>query len=447
MLKFLPALLLRYLPKSTIIRNIFLLSGSTATAQLIGVCAMPFVTRLYTPTALGTISIFLSFFAFWANTLSLRYEYALLIAEDDAESHTVHRLATFIVLFMSLLGVPILWMFQHFNVLEFALLPVWSAVVALPIFMGYGLFMVYRSWALRGGLLPQITQASIVRAAANSGTKLGLGIFGGSVVNLFIAELVAACASLMKLMQATKRHFAISKPAHIGFTQMRVVGKKFLKFPLFETPSACLDALALALPLPFVASLYGVEAAGWFGLARMVVSVPNGQIGSAVADVFQMEIAKAALRGDSQRAHDLFYLFLKKMALLGLFPLFGATLVLPLIFPIVFGHQWGQAGIIAACMAPWLYAAFIVSPLSRALSVFQAQELKLIYDIFTLGLLVCSYFIAKTQEFTLLEFCLLISGANFVSYFVYALVLMKLFNIQLKKGNNTNSDDSESCAE
>jgi O-antigen/teichoic acid export membrane protein len=292
--------------------------------------------------------------------------------------------------------------------------------------------MVYRSWALRGGLVRQISQAAIVRSGALAGTKLGLGIFGGGIVALFVAELVGACTSVLKLMHATRNHFAASKPGNIGFTQLHQIGAKFAKFPKLETPSAWLDALSMLLPLPLVAGLYGIEAAGWFGLARMVVSLPNAQIGAAVADVFQMELAKAVRQNEGPLARALFYTLFKKMSWIGLIPLVGTVVILPWAFPFLFGQSWEHAGLIAASLSPWLYAAFVVSPLSRALSVLQAQEWKLMYDITSLSLLVGCYFFSKTWGLSLIEFCLLLSLVKAVGYAVYAAVLFKLINDRLK---------------
>lgn len=356
-----------------------------------------------------------------------------MIASDDAESHVVLRLATILVFLMSLLGGPVLWLLQQNHVLEFQLLPVWAPLIALPILLGYGLFMVYRSWALRGGLVSQISQASILRAAAIAGTKLGLGAFGGGVVALFAAELAGALASMHRLIQATKRHFATSKPPTIGYLQMRQVGLKYAKFPLLDAPSAWLDALGMMLPLPMVASLYGAEAAGWFGLARMVLSLPNAQIGAAVADVFQMSLAEAVRDKDPQRARSVFYTLLKKLGLIGLVPLVVSLTVLPWAFPIVFGQSWGPAGHVAASLAPWLYAAFVISPLSRALPVLQAQEWKLFYDATALGLLVGCYFLATYLGLSLVEFCLLVSLAQVLGYLVYAVVLYLLVESRLQK--------------
>jgi O-antigen/teichoic acid export membrane protein len=410
-----------------------MLSGGTALAQLIGICTLPFVTRFYTPAEIGTVSLFLSFIGFWVTTIALRFDHSLVIAADDEESHVLHRLAVTLVVLMSLLGTSILWLLMQNNVLEFQLLPVWAPIFAFPILLCSGLFMVYRSWALRGGLVSQISQASIVRASALAGTKLGLGILAGGVVALFVAELVGALSSMYKLMQATTIHFATSKPKSIYYSQMHNASLKYAKFPMIDAPSAWIDSLALALPLPMVANLYGAEAAGWFGLARMVLSLPNAQIGAAVADIFQISLAAALRDKDPQRGRDIFYKLIKKLSLIGLIPLVFTLLFLPSVFSIVFGSNWAPAGTIAISLAPWLYASFVVSPLSRALPVLQAQEWKLFYDLTALGLLIVSFVIARSFDLEWVEFCLLISVSQVIGYLVYVLVLYLLIESKLNK--------------
>lgn len=65
------------------------LASGTAIAQIITAASMPIVTRLYTPEMIGVISVFLSFFNFWLVLLSWRYESALLVSQNEEESHHV----------------------------------------------------------------------------------------------------------------------------------------------------------------------------------------------------------------------------------------------------------------------------------------------------------------------------------------------------------------------
>lgn len=416
----------KFLLRNSFLHKVAVLAGGTAAAQILTICAMPFVARIYSPGQIGVFSIFQAFFGYWASTLSFRYESAFLIAQDDAESHVLRRLAIILVSVMSLFSMPVLWFLQNGGFLGFGLLPRWAPFIAPPIFFGYGIFILSRSWALRAGLIDKITQASIFRSAANALTRIGLGLAGGGVFALFFAELVGIFAAMFKLTWATVHHFSHSRPVYFRQESLLAVARKYSKFPLFEAPSAWLDALALALPLPMIASLYGAQAAGWFGFSIMMVSIPNSQIGAAVADVFQMEFSKVVLEKNTHDANRLFYSTMKKLSLIGIVPLLGVIFFAPLAIQLFFGDEWAGAGEVSIAISPWIYAALVVSPLSRILSILRAQEVKLIYDGFSLVFVFSIYTLAKFKELSFLEFIYAISFVNILGYIVYAFILSGL---------------------
>lgn len=415
------------LPKGSIARGIVALASGTATAQAITACSMPVVTRLYTPAQIGVISLFLSFFGFWASLLSWRYESALLIASDDAESHLVFRVGSRCVLFTSLIALPVLLILRNNSVLGFGLLPWWSAVVAVPILFGYGQFMMYRSWGLRGGYVKDISKATIARSASNAVTRVVLGLAGAGVPGLFAAEFMGAWGATGTLYRTVHQRFAPSRPSMHWPALMQVM-KRYSKFAKYELPSVALDKLSLTLPVPMIAALYGPAAAGWFGLAMLLVAIPNAQIGAAVADVFQMEMARAVREKRYMAARRLFYQLLRKLSLLGLIPLAATVLLGPLLVPLVFGKTWGPMGEIVVCIAPWLYSGLVVSTLSRLLSVFQEQRIKLIYDIFTLILVMAVYYLCRQLGFNLIHMVLFLSAANILAYGVYLLILKSVMD-------------------
>jgi O-antigen/teichoic acid export membrane protein len=416
--------ILARLAGSRIGRRVLALAGGTAVAQLIMIGAMPIVTRLYDAPQIGEISLFLAFFRFWAATLSMRYEYALLIVREDAESHVVHRLALIIVVGMSILGLPALWELRRSGTLGFGLLPAWAPYAAVPILMGYGIFMVYRSWALRAGMVREITTATIARSASRTATRVVLGFAGSGLMGLFAAEFAGASGAMLEIARKVRIRFSPSRPPRIKFSVLWRSARTFMKFPVFETPSAWIDQLALTLPVPMIATLHGATAAGWFGLAQMVGGVPVSQVGGAVADALQMELANALIDEDARSARILFYRLLRKLALIGLLPLFCLVALAPWGIPWIFGNKWHESGLAAACIAPWLYAALVISPLSRALSVLQAQEYKLAYDVCAVLFLGLAFQVSKAWGLSFLGTVLAVSMAGFFGYVVYAGVLI-----------------------
>jgi O-antigen/teichoic acid export membrane protein len=419
------------LPRSGVARGVIALASATAVGQIITAGAMPLVTRLYTPSQVGVISLFIAFFTFWSSLLSLRYESALLVAESDVETHLIFNVGWLCVAVMSVLALPILTILRVGNILGFSLLPWWSGIIAIPIMYGYGKFMMYRSWGLRGGLIKDISSASIARSAANAAVRIALGLIGWGVPGLFVAELAGAWGPEISMRRAINSRFAESRPSVIHWPNVKMVMLKYLKFAKYEAPSTAFNQMALAMPVPMVAALYGSSAAGWYGLARMLVAIPNAQIGKAVADVLQMRLAESVREQKFIQARKLFFKFLRQLSLLGLVPLAGVMILGPWLVPLVFGRGWAQMGVISACIAPWLYASLVVTSLSRALSVLQAQQYKLIYDLFSLAMMLAIYFFSKASSMGLLPMITVMTAGYVVSYCVYLVVLVMVVNKEL----------------
>jgi O-antigen/teichoic acid export membrane protein len=401
---------------------------------------MPIVTRLYTPAQIGVISVFLAFFSFWTSLLSWRYESALLIARDDGESHDIFRLGALCVVATSLLAWPTLRLLRGNDIFGFGLLPAWSAWSATPILCGYGLFMLLRMWSLRCGFVRSIAQASLARSASNALIRVALGSLGGGVPALFAAELFGAWGAVGTLYRATRRRFVATQSGVGSWRGLKEVMIRYSRFVKYELPSVAIDSIALAIPVPMLASLYGAEAAGWFGMARLLVAIPNAQVGRAVGDTFQMELARALREHDHAEAHRLFYRLLRLLSLFGLFPLIGFIAGGSLLVPHIFGKSWSEMGWITACIAPWMYASLVVGPLSNLLSVLQAQQYKLIYDIFLAFLMVVVYCLAREFLFSMHATVISLSAGSVMAYAMYLGVLLFVMKNRIGVRSNLQSE-------
>jgi O-antigen/teichoic acid export membrane protein len=423
----------RLVPKGQIARYVAILVSGTILAQAITACTLPVITRMYSPAEIGVVSLFIAYAGFWFSSLSLRYESAVLIADDDQEAQIVFRIGIACVAIMTLLSAPLLLLLVYKRVLGFGLLPFWSSLVCVPVFLGYGLFVMHRSLALRRGHLRSISNASISRSASNAAVRIIFGLFGKGLIGLFLAEIAGAWGAFFTLNRSTYMELAVAT-AHneINWSSITAAAKRYVKFPLYELPSVMVDQLAMALPLPIIAALHGAAAAGWFGLARLLVAIPNSQIGSAVGDVFQMELAKHMRDCNHEAARRLFFELLSRLAIFGLIPLVGMIFVGPLLVPWAFGHGWSKMGAIVAIIAPWMYAALIVASLSRILSVIECQEYKLIYDIIILLFVALAYYASRHWILNLNMTVLLISIANILGYAIYMFIILHVVSRRLK---------------
>ena len=412
------------MPKSRIGRSVLVLMSGTAMAQAITAASMPIVTRLYTPEMIGVISVYLSFFNFWLTLLTWRYESALLITEDEEESHHVFRLGAMLAFVTALMAIPVLGALQYKGWLGFDVLPIWAPLVAFLSLLGFGWFMLYRSWLLRLREARVISLSAVARSGANAGTRVATGAFSLGVYGLFLAEILGSWSALGAVRKKTKRLLTSEAPEW-SKAKIKKAAIRYKKFAQYEMPSAVVNQLAIALPVPMVGSLYGAQAAGWFGLARLLYAIPNGQIGKAAGDVFQMELGRCVREGDYKRGERLFYQFSARLALVGLVPLVLAIFVAPPLVPYVFGSTWEKMGEVVAHMAPWMFMALIVSSMSRALSVLQKQQWKLLYDFFALLVVLFVYWVSMRQEYEFIKFIDYLSAGMCGAYFFYFLIIAK----------------------
>jgi hypothetical protein len=56
----------------------------------------------------------------------------------------------------------------------------------------------------------------------------------------------------------------------------------------------------------------------WFVLARLLYAIPNGQIGKAAGDVFQMELGHCVRQENYKKSENLFYKFSIRLTLVGI---------------------------------------------------------------------------------------------------------------------------------
>lgn len=408
--------------------KIIILIKGTALYQLITVASLPIITRLYSPDAIGLISIYLSFFNFWLIGLSLRYESALLVSKDGNESYLLYRLSMIIVVVNALLAVPLLKLFQYFNFLGLSVLPSWTPWVAGLSLLGYGLFMLKRSYYLRLGEMRIISLSAVCRGFGNVFTRLLMGWLGFGILGLLIAEVIGSWAAYVTSFK--NRASKISERITTTTVNRYVlynVARKYSKFPRYELPSSLINQFALVLPVLLVGIEYGSAAAGLFGMARLVYALPNSQIGASVADVFQYKLAEFQRNDSIEKGLDLFYKLTWKLGLFACVTFLLAIVLAPILVPLIFGQSWREMGTIIILISPWFSLALVVSSLSRALIVLQKQELKLVYDFLSLILVLLSYYIAVEYKFELTSYVALLSFGMCISYFIYYFIIRYAF--------------------
>lgn len=420
-------------------RALAALVGGAAVGPALALLALPVLTRLYTPSAVGAAATIVA----WASVVSIvataRLELLVPGADTDEVAHALVRAGLWCATVVCLgVGIVATWLGRGDGVAGItATTTTWSAAMAAC--LGAAIAWTLAATALRRAAL--VRAQAYTRAAEVQGWQgalrallpLAAGSAWPGVPALLASELVGRLLPLSRAHAGSAPHRRV--PASpVPAPRVRAIAALRTALPTAAVllPSGLLDALAIALPLPLVGRVHGVAAAGLFALAQRVVSAPAALVAPALGDLLHGDTA-AQLRADT---HDnaarasmappagppvlrpILHHALRRLALGGGAVLLCIALLAPRLVAPLFGDRWTAAAPLLAPLALWSWAALIVVPTSRLLVLAGRSAWKLAYDVSALALLLATVVLAPGA--TLADTVWRIALGQVAAYVVYA---------------------------
>jgi len=406
------------------IRNVGILSGGAALGHLFSLLAAPLLTRLYSPADFGALGLFTSFLTIMSVAVALRYEVSIVSGQNQTEAAYLTFASFLFALPISILSGGILWLLNHFSAIGYGDLP-WYAPMLLAFAMLFvGVFTALRYWCLREERFGQVSRGVVVQSAGRAIFQTALGALRFHSAGLLFSETLGRCLGMSRMFRDAWPMLR----GHLNAFQREAFARavwRHRKFPLYSLPSSFLDALSMSLAVPLLIRLYGASFGGHYSLVWRAVTVPSVVVSVAIADTFHSRLAACARETPAQ-VSSLFHRTSLGLLLLGSVP--AAILWfwgMPL-FRLMFGSQWALSGTIAALVAPWYLSEFVVYPLSRAVLVLNGQEMKLIWDVLSLGSLLTLFFVAQWRVLEPLQTIRALSVVNTLLRVVYYLILIAI---------------------
>lgn len=391
------------------------LGGGTAVGQGFVLLATPAITRLYLPSEIGLVQLFSSFLLLASTLASLRYEGAIAVAPAN-ERDVLALLSCWLTLPVGLLSAGTLAALIATATLGFGELPYWSLPAMLVLVMVTGVFAVLRSWFVARKDFTQIASALVRQGVGRALFPILVAPLGLGWVGLLAGEAAGRGLGLSDFLR--KAGPALVAAHHLGPRRLQQCFLRYRQFPLSYVPGVLLDAIASGLPFPLVVSFFGISAAGLFALAQRVILLPSALICGALADVCQARLVDAALN-DPNSVPALVRstaLRLAGAATALYVPIAGLALI---SFRWVFGAKWGEAGAVAAALAPFAISGVMTNPLSRALLISRVPQLKLLSDAFRVALPSGGLYVAGHARLSLVSSTLLFAFLGMVADCIY----------------------------
>ncbi len=358
----------------SILRNMMILASGTAGAQVIAFAAMPIITRIYSPSDFGVLSIFIAILSLLVPFATFRYSVAIPLPRRSQTAVSVLALSVLLSFAVAIFMTIVLFFSADYIFVLFSVSVLSQYWWLLPIaLLGAGVYETLVSWSTREKQFKIIAKTKMTQSIASSIVKIVLGFLAFKPFGLLIGHVVAQVAGIGSIVSQSQAVFLQNKK-HITLSRIFFLAKRYSDFPKYQIASRFLLAFASQAPLMFVAWLYDSEITGQLALSLMVLGIPIALIGSTMGQAYYGEIAKIGKKNVS-KIKEITFSLIKKLFVLSIMPFLVLLLFGEVLFSFIFGVNWAQAGVFSSILAFYLVAQFISSPFVNVLNLYEKQSL------------------------------------------------------------------------
>lgn len=357
----------RFARAHPVLSNIGILATGTAAGQAIAIAVSVVTARLFTPKAFGEFALYSSVAGIFAVVATLRYDLAIVLPESDDEARLLARLATRANIVVSLVATLLAWA-CHDAVAKIwgsETLATWLPLVGVSVFCSAQI-AIWQYWFNRKRQYRVIALNRFTQSVGTSGGQLGFGLGG---MRSFLGLLCGSFVGLLwALFNLGRQSGELRRRPGTDAPTIRQAARRHRKMPLLNLPNALVDAVRNN-GIQMLIGVIALGALGQFNLAWRVLQAPIALLNGAIAQVF-LERMSRVRRGELT---GLVRGVMKRALLFAVLPFGMLWWLAPWLIPLVFGSQWGEAGLITRALVPWLAMNLVTSPISNVFVVTSRQ--------------------------------------------------------------------------
>ena len=412
--------------------NILLIG--TIVSQIIVIATVPILSRIFSPTDYGLLTLFNSILVITANIVTLSYPIRIILPKKYLES-----LQLVIISILLSLGIGIILLLLSFllpnsfiNLINVGILGRW-----LPFAIIGGILLSITNtlnyWFNRNSLYKKIAILQVTQSIILTFFSLVVG-FLSIVDGLVLAQIFAFSTSIIIFIL-----FSELKYKKENFLGLIKIAKKHKNAPKYLYPGNLLDILTSQLPFLLITLWFTQEMTGHYRMAYSCLNLPAALFGSAIAQIFYKRFTK--VWPDAAAAK----LLLKKTWLflfaIGLPAFLIIALAGETIFSFVLGSSWKIAGSMASILSIMCLFSLLHSPTSTTVLAIGNENLYMFYNVATLFGRTLSLYIGYLQNDLLFGLKLLIAF-EIIMIIIYQCIVIKKINakIIINAKKNLNSE-------
>ncbi|MEW6435593.1 MAG: oligosaccharide flippase family protein [Pseudomonadota bacterium] len=359
-------------------RKIVGLTGLTAAGQLTFVVAMPLLSRLFTPADFGLFTIYLSIVNIFGPIIGLKFDSGLYAANTREQARAMLGLA---IATMSLVALVIASFFPliggHLSGTFGAAISKIGFLLPIGIFLA-GMWSSTSAWAIKSGAISTLAIARFLQPALMTVLQLAAGLAHLPGLAMVIAHLVShatygAFILARSLNKDDWKHlFSLSAPLLLKHAREQI------KFPLFTMPAQVSMLMGSNLPPILIGLIFGMDKAGYCGIAYRLVTAPISIISLPLGHVFTSEVSRDRSLSHLQKLGT--RIFIASLFIV-VVPMLIGGFVAPHVAGRLLGARWAATGEVIFAFSIFGGMQAITTPFTEITSIYRLQILRFFVEI------------------------------------------------------------------
>lgn len=370
---------------SSYIQRILVVVSGSAGAQIISISTYPLISRLFTASEFGVLTVFLALTNVGALIGTLRLDQAVVLPEKEEEANS---LVTMVLVFSALFSIVAFMVYGGIDFLIgftekghvsgiFYLMPIAIVLSSAS--------LALRALTIRSNLFRILSFSATAKAGLLVGTILflnsfkelsGLSVLVLSNIGALVVEVTILLTSLMR-----KSKFELLLDMQLGKDML----KKFRKFPVFQLPADFVNMAGAQSPTYLLGALYDPALVGYFGMTQRIFGLPIKLVSASTLEVYKRD-ASIEFR-EKGNCTGIYKRTFKMLLLLAIVPSLLMLFLGPKMFSFVLGEEWTTSGEYAQFLTPMLFLQFAASPLAFTLLIADKHHINFRWQ---LGLLIAT---------------------------------------------------------
>jgi lipopolysaccharide exporter len=365
---------------SKMVANTLKLFSAAILGQLLGLIAMPILSRLYTPADFGIYQLFFSIVAVIAVISRFSYDYAINIPEKHEDAANIIVLCIFLIIITSIATMIFFFIFSGYIDSLFKTPGFSQYLFLLPLAIICNSFAyILGLWLSRKEEFGIIAKANLASSISGKAVSLGTGFISPSPAGLIFGVIVNDATIFIIFLKQILADIQFFKD--VSYNRIKQLAIRYKKFPQY-TLSAEFVGTASYQCIPFLlAFFFSSIIVGYYAMSIIMINLPLKLIANSFSSVFYQKLnVEKNLSGNINKIVKSVH---TRLISIGMFGCLIGIIIGPELFAFILGEKWYTAGVYAQILMPSFFVMFISIPLLTIINVTEKQEISFLFYLYS----------------------------------------------------------------